>query len=65
MADAKPTLALLTVEQTAERLNVCKRTVYRRIKDRELPFVRTGRLLRIDPVDLERYIAVNRHSEAR
>ena len=44
-----PVEPLYTVEEVADRLNVSIRTVRRRIKDKTLPIVRFGRLVRIRP----------------
>jgi excisionase family DNA binding protein len=48
---------LLTVDQAAERLNVSSAYVRRRlIFERRLPYVKIGRHVRIDEVDLEDFI---------
>jgi|HubBroStandDraft_6_1064221.scaffolds.fasta_scaffold552503_2 excisionase family DNA binding protein len=53
MGDPKSPLPLparlLTAEEVAEIMNVDIRTVRRRIKDKTLPIVRFGRLVRIRP----------------
>ena len=52
--------SLLTVKDVAHRLNTCERTVHRLIKSKQLPAMRHGRLVRILPIDLDRFIAANR-----
>ena len=53
---------LYTVKEAARILNTCERTVRRLIKSKQLPIVRLGRLIRIDPDDLSRCIAANRYA---
>lgn len=53
---------LLTVDQIAEILNESTKTTRRRIKSGELPHIRLGRLVRVLPDDLERYIASRRRT---
>lgn len=59
-AAARPPTRLLTVEQTAERLNVCGKTVRRLINAELLPAVRIGRAVRISEDDLRVYLATRR-----
>lgn len=48
---------LITVQEAAERLNVCKKTILRRIADGSLKASRLSyRCIRIDTVDLESFI---------
>lgn len=47
--------AMLSVAQVAERRGVCAETVRRAIRSGELPAVRVGSRLRIDPADLDRW----------
>ena len=47
---------LLSVGETAERLNVSPRTVYRLAESGELPVLRIGGSLRVDPNELRSYI---------
>lgn len=54
--------ALLKIPQVAERLNVSRNTVYRLIADGELPVVTVGATSRVDPKDLDAYIARNKQS---
>ncbi len=51
---------LFTVEETAKLINASSKTIYRRIRTGELPAYRDGRILRIHPNDLARYIAAHR-----
>lgn len=51
---------LLTVKQVAERLAISEKTVRRLIDAGELPIIRFGRLIRITPADLDRFIAARR-----
>lgn len=51
---------LLDLEQVGQVLGTCTRTVRRIINKKELPAIRIGKLLRVHPRDLARYIAVNR-----
>lgn len=52
--------ALLTVDQAAERLGTSVRFVRRLRAERRLPFVKLGKHLRIDSVDLEAFIDAHR-----
>lgn len=47
---------LLTMDQVAEKLSIGRATVYRIIKDKELPVVRVGGVFRVAPEDLTAYI---------
>lgn len=47
---------LLTYKQAGELLGVTERTVWTLVADGELPAVRFGRSVRIDPADLRAYI---------
>ncbi|GAB4384136.1 MAG: hypothetical protein Kow0022_05820 [Phycisphaerales bacterium] len=47
---------LLTYKQAGELLGVTARTVWTLVADGELPAVRVGRSVRIDPADLRAYI---------
>lgn len=51
---------LLTIEQTADALNMSPETVRRRIKSGQLPVIRDGRIVRVRPADLRAYIALRR-----
>ena len=51
---------LLTIADAAVRLNLSEHTVRRRIASGELPAVRLGALIRIDPDDLEQWLAEHR-----
>lgn len=48
---------LLTIRQVAERMNVSKKTIYRRIKDGSLPVVKLSEKdFRIDEADLAAFV---------
>lgn len=51
---------LLTVGQVAERLGVCKATIYGLCERGELPHVRTSKAIRVMPSDLEAFIVRQR-----
>ncbi len=51
---------LLTKKRVAEILDTSEKTVDRRIRSGDLPAIRDGRIIRIRPEDLERYIAQRR-----
>jgi excisionase family DNA binding protein len=51
---------LLSVEEAAERLGTSVRFLRRLIAERRIAFVRVGRHVRIDPADLEAFIAAGR-----
>lgn len=56
MAEATGT-KLLTVIEVAERLNVCVRTVRKKIKEGLLRVRRLGRSVRVDERDLAEFVA--------
>ena len=47
---------VLTVQQTAELLAVCKNTVYKLIRDKELPCRRIGSAIRIRKNDVVEFM---------
>ena len=51
---------LLTLQDSADILQVSPKTLQRRIKAGELPVIRDGRILRVHPADLQRYISARR-----
>jgi excisionase family DNA binding protein len=51
---------LRSTAETARLLNCSTRTVYRLVDRRELRPVRLGRVLRFEPVEIERYVERNR-----
>lgn len=51
---------LLTIDAAASILGCSMRTLRRRIKAGELPVIRDGRLVRVHPQDLSRYVAARR-----
>ena len=50
----------MTLQETAEALNISLKTLRRRIAAGDLPVIRDGRILRVHPKDLEHYIASRR-----
>jgi len=50
------TSRLLTIPETAERLRVSRVTVYRQIRAGEIPALRVGGQLRVDPYELEQWL---------
>lgn len=48
--------ALLTYRRAARRLGVSERTLWGLVKRGQLPAVKFGGVVRIDPVDLDRFI---------
>lgn len=55
-----PLLRLLNINEVAVFLGVSIKTVRRRIEAGELPVIRDGRVIRIHPNDLDRYVASRR-----
>jgi excisionase family DNA binding protein len=51
---------LLTKKQVAGILDTSEKTIDRRSRNGELPVIRDGRIIRVHPDDLERYIAARR-----
>jgi excisionase family DNA binding protein len=51
---------LLSVEQAAERLGTSVRFVRRLIAERRIAYVKVGRHVRLDPTDVEAFIAASR-----
>ena len=47
---------VLTVQQAAELLYVCKNTVYKLIRERQLPCRRIGSVIRIRKTDLQSFL---------
>jgi excisionase family DNA binding protein len=57
-----PAEPLFAAEQIALQLGCSVREVRRLIKSGELPVIRIGRLVRIHPDDLRRFIAARRNA---
>lgn len=49
--------ARLTVAEASERFNIPKRTIQSACRSGKLPHSRTGRIIRLKPVDLELYLS--------
>lgn len=57
-----PTIGpLLTYHEAGKLLGVTERTVFTMVKTGELPAARFGRSVRIDPVDLRKFIDKAKH----
>jgi excisionase family DNA binding protein len=56
---------LLTVDQTADRLNTTVRFVRRLIAERRIPYHKIGRHVRVAEADLDRLIAAGRIEASR
>ena len=54
-------LRLLTLNEACSILNCASKTLRRRIAAKSIAVIRDGRLIRIHPDDLERYIQQRRH----
>jgi excisionase family DNA binding protein len=51
---------LLTVDEAADRLGTTTRFVRRLIAERRIAYVKVGRHVRLDPTDVEAFIAASR-----
>ena len=51
---------LLTVEEAAERLGTSTRFGRRLVAERRIAYVKVGRHVRLDPIDVEGFIAASR-----
>jgi excisionase family DNA binding protein len=51
---------LLTMEEAAERLGTSTRFVRRLVAERRIAYVKVGRHVRLDPTDVEAFIAASR-----
>jgi excisionase family DNA binding protein len=51
---------LLTVEEAADRLGTSVRFVRRLVAERRIAYVKVGRHVRLDPSDVEAFIAASR-----
>jgi excisionase family DNA binding protein len=51
---------LLTIEDVAELLSVRPGYVRRLVRERRIPYVKVGKLLRFDPGDLEEWLEAGR-----
>ena len=60
MAQFRPLPRLLTVDEMAERLGVCSRTIRRWIARNELPAHRLGRSVRVAEDDLLAFLGKHR-----
>lgn len=53
-------MALLTVDQAAERLGTSPRFIRRLITERRITFTKLGRHVRVDAADLDAFVAAGR-----
>lgn len=53
---------LLTVEDVSSQLGVNVRHIRRLVQERRLPYIKWGRLLRFDPVDIEHFVEEHRRA---
>lgn len=62
MKSANPlhTNRLLTVSEASRQYAVCERLIRRWVADREIPYHRIGRSIRLSPADLDAYMANHR-----
>jgi len=51
---------LLTMDQLAERLGVTRRHVRRLVDERRVPFLRVGRFIRFNPIEIAEWLDSNR-----
>lgn len=56
-ADATPTRATYTVEETAEKLGVSRNATYEALKRGDLPSIRVGRRILVPAAALDRLLA--------
>lgn len=56
----RPTVSLLTYPEAARVLGVSRKTVQRLVQTKQLPVVQIRSAVRIDPADLDHYIAEHR-----
>jgi excisionase family DNA binding protein len=52
---------LISLNEAAERLDICVKTLQRLIQAREMPYVMVGRRRKIDSKDIERFIEDHKH----
>ena len=52
--------SLLTVEEAADRLGTSVRFVRRLVAERRIAYVKVGRHVRLDPTDIDMFIAARR-----
>ncbi|MFP7238102.1 helix-turn-helix domain-containing protein [Bacillus altitudinis] len=45
----------LNAQEVAEELGVCKKTIYKMVKEKKIPFYRIGRLIRFTSDAIEEY----------
>jgi len=60
----KPEMTLMTVKEAAQFLSISVSTLYGWAWQRRIPFVKVGRALRFDRIDLQEFVQAHRF-EAR
>jgi excisionase family DNA binding protein len=56
---------LLTIEQLADRLGTSIRHVRRLVAERRVPYLKVGRFVRFDPVEITAWLDHNRVTNSR
>ena len=54
--DSKKPDRLMTLEEVAEYLQLCQRSVYRMVHERKIPFFRIGRVYRFSKENLDDWL---------
>lgn len=54
------TQQLLTIDEAADRLNVSVRFMRRLVAERRMAYVKVGKYIRFDPMDLDKWVSDRR-----
>ena len=57
VAQGRPPRLLLTVEEAADRIGVCRSSMFKLIRQGDIRSVKVGRLRRVTPAALEDFVA--------
>jgi excisionase family DNA binding protein len=49
-------MKLLDIIQLAEMLNIKKKTIYEWVRQRKIPYIKLGGLIRFDPEEIEKWV---------
>jgi excisionase family DNA binding protein len=49
-------MKLLDIIQLAEILNIKKKTIYEWVRQRKIPYIKLGGLIRFDPDEIEKWV---------
>lgn len=49
-------MKLLDINQLVEMLNIKKKTIYKWVRQRKIPYIKLGGLIRFDPEEIEKWI---------